>query len=568
MEKQSGTGGLPGISWYSPEGRDLLVSSALISILSLALPLTLMQVFDRILVNQATDTLAWLIFGCLTALLLEAGLRLARSATSGSMAARFEHLAGCQAIGRILGSRLEQFERDNLGTHLDRLTAVGTLRGFYSGQVFQVVFDLPFALLLLFVTWFLGGIMVLIPVVTVAAFGAVVFYCNTRFQAARHQQIGSNDHRASFVIEVLSRVHTVKAVSMEEQLLRRHERLHAEGAAADMQVGHWTSLPTNLGSFFSQVAVFGIIGFGASRVSDGSMTLGTLTACSMLSARVMQPIQSLTGFLLRLSEARIARRRFEEIMALEPEVAEGLEPLPEDIAGGIELQNVSFSYGPGLPPVISGASLKVPPRAMVAIESAPSAGSTSLLYLMMGTLAPQEGVVLIDGYNLARWDHTSLRGRLEYLPQAATLFKGTLIENITMFDPRRYEAALDAAALVGLDVLVSALPMGYETPVNAQSNHLLPSGLIQRVGIARALVVRPRVLLLDKTDAAMDWDSQRVYRWLLEQLRGRCTIVVVTSQSSVLAMADEVYSLAGGRLHQRPKPNPVPPVAAAPSPEG
>jgi len=187
---------------------------------------------------------------------------------------------------------------------------------------------------------------------------------------------------------------------------------------------------------------------------------------------------------------------------------------------------------------------------MVGIHGASLAGTTTLLYLMMGILKPERGTVLIDGYNLSGWDFTDMKGRVEYIPQAASLFKGTLVDNITMFDPNRHAAALDAAGLVGLDELVSRLPMGYETPVSSQASGLLSSGLIQRVAFARALVVRPRILLLDKASAAMDRDSTRVFRWLLEQLKGRCTIVMVTNQHNLLGMADDVFELSAGRLEE------------------
>lgn len=551
MAEPSAAVALPGLEWRSRDGFYLLISSAFISVLSLALPLTLMQVFDRILGNQATDTLAWLIGGCLLALLLEFGLTLGRAAISGSMAARFEHLAGCQAINAILGCRLDQFAREGLGAHLDRLSAIGALRGFYSGQAFQAALDLPFALLLLVVTAMLGGRLVLVPLATALALVGVVLYCDARFRVARQQRLRSNDQRSSFALEVLSRIHAAKAISMEEPLLRRHERLQADSTVADLEASEWTALPNHLGAFFSQVAVFGVIGLGASQVSDGVLTLGTLTACSLLSARVMQPIQSLSGFLLRRSEARVARQRYGEIVALEPEVKPGLPPVPEDIAGGLELSGVCFRYAPGYPQVISDLSLVVPAKTMVAIDGAPSAGTTTLLRLLMGALTPQQGHVLIDGYNLAGWDPTSLRGRVEYLPPAGTLFKGTLLENIALFHPLRHEAALDAAALVGLDELVAALPQGYETPVTAQSNSLLPSGLIQRIAIARALVVRPRLLLLDKTEAAMDADSQRVLRWLLERLHGTCTVVMVTATPSLQALADQSFVLHQGQLTPR-----------------
>lgn len=527
---------------------DLLVATVLINMLSLALPLTMMQVYDRIIANRTVDTLVWLIVGCIVALLLEGALRIVRAFISAYMAARFEHTAGCQAVHKILNSRLDAFDQDGPSTHLDRLNAVGALRGFYAGQAFQVLMDLPFALLFLIAVGYLGGIIVLVPVCVILAFLATAVFLNRRFKAAREQQIEANERRTGFVVEVLSRIHTLKAVSMEEQMLRRYEKLQASGAQSDMNVGLWTMLPANLGSMFSQAAFFGVICIGAGQVMNGTLTIGVLTACSLLSTRAMQPILSIAGFLLRFSEVRLAQGRFEKILQLEDEGTEGLPTFPADVRGAIELRDVSFRPTPDLPDIFQEVSLTVPAGAMVAIHGANLRGTSTLLQLMLGLRRPSQGTVLIDGLNLSGWDYTSLRGRVGYIPQSAALFKGTILDNITMFDTDMRSAALDAAGLVGLDELVARLPMGYETPVTAQASSLLPGDVVHRVAIARTLVVRPRILLLDKIDTAMDRDSQTVFRWLLEHLKGKCTIVIVTDQPNLLELSDEAYELTGTHL--------------------
>jgi len=527
---------------------DLLVATVLINLLSLALPLTLMQVYDRIIANRTVDTLVWLIVGCAIALILEGALRLVRAFISGYVAARFEHCAGCDAVHRILNSRLEVFEQESPSTYLDRLNAVGALRGFYAGQAFQVLMDLPFAVLFLVAVGYLGGGIVLVPVCVILVFLWTALLLNRRFEEARAGQIETADRRAGFVVQVLSRIHTVKAVSMEEQMLRRYEGLQAAGAESDMEVGLWSMLPANLGAMFSQAAFFGIICIGAGQVMEGTLTIGVLTACSLLSTRAMQPILSIAGFLLRFSEVRLAQRRFNGVMQLEEEGTEGLPAFPADIRGSIELRNVSFRPAPEMPYLLEDVSIHVQSGSMVAVHGDNTASTSTLLQLIMGLRRPTQGTLLIDGLNLTGWDYTSLRGRVGYIPQSAALFKGTLLDNISMFDRDMHSAALDAAAMVGLDELVARLPMGYETEVTAQASSLLPGDVVQRAAIARTLAIRPRILLLDRTDAAMDRDSQNVFHWLLEHLKGKCTMVVATDLPSLLELSDESYEIADARL--------------------
>lgn len=529
---------------------DLAVSSILINLLSLALPLTLMQVYDRILANQAISTLVWLIICCSFALMMEISLRIVRSYTSGWIAARFEHQVGCSTVERFLACRLEDFEKDEFGVQLDRLNAISTLRSFYGGQVFQVLMDIPFAILFLFAIWFVGRELVYFPLAVIAVFLIITQFFKFGFEVARKEQQHLTDRRFNYLIELFCGIHSVKALAMEEQMIRRYESLQSNEANNVMQVTKWNYLPVNLASLCSQIIMFGIIGFGAYFVIDGSLTIGGLTACTMLGARAFQPIQSAAGFWLKFSAAKIARSQLQDVAQMQPDVTPDMAPFPADIDGSINLNGVSFRFRPDLPLIIDNLSLRVDAKNFIGIKGKGSSGSTTLLYLIMGALRPEKGMAFIDEYNLAEWDISDMRGRVEYLPQTGVVFKGSIIENITLFNHARHNVALDAAGLLGLDDLVSQLPMGYETQIGGHLTNLFPSGLIQRITIARALVSRPRILILDKVDAAMDRESQDIFENFLKRMKGNCTIIMVTNNITLLKEADRVYELRQGDLQE------------------
>ncbi|MBF0246164.1 MAG: ABC transporter permease, partial [Planctomycetes bacterium] len=279
------------------------MASLLVNILALALPLTLMQVYDRILANRSTGTLAWLVVGCLAALLLETLLRLARARISNWLGASFEHEVGCRTMKTLLSCRLESFERHGAGEHMDRLGAVSRLRGFYSGQVFQVLMDLPFALLYLFAVWHLGGWLVLFPLALIAVFCALVGHYSLGALRVSRRRMEVNESRYGFVVELLTGIHTVKGLTLEEQMLRRYEGLQRRTAEADMEISRWQNLPGITGAAFSQISMFGIIILGGGLVRDGVLSLGGLTACMMMAGRAMQPIQQLAAMWMRLSDA-------------------------------------------------------------------------------------------------------------------------------------------------------------------------------------------------------------------------------------------------------------------------
>ena len=240
-----------------------LAASATVNVLSLALPLALMQVYDRILLNRAYDTLVWLLTGATVAMLLECGLRISRSFLAGWIAARFEHLANRCAFESMVEGPLRRFEEEEVGVHLDRLNAIPVLRGGYFGQIFQIMLDLPFALLFLVGIYYVGGGLVLVPILVGVTFLLISVILRSKFLSARTDQLGYVDKRSSFVLEVLRGIHQMKALTLEEQMMRRYEMLQSGLAVANFRVFLWGMMPQNLGGLFSQVAMFGTLGFGA-----------------------------------------------------------------------------------------------------------------------------------------------------------------------------------------------------------------------------------------------------------------------------------------------------------------
>ncbi|MBF0614509.1 MAG: ATP-binding cassette domain-containing protein [Magnetococcales bacterium] len=540
---------LPGYpSWVA----DLFSASLAINLLSLALPLVLIQVYDRIIPNASLPTLGVLVGGCVVAIILENLLRLVRSYISGWMATRFEHLAGCEAVDKILDAPLPIFERHGVGVHLERLQALDTLRSLYGGQIFQIFLDVPFVLLYLLVIGILDGRLLLACFVVLILFGVFFHVFRRNFARYRSEQVAINDRRYNFLIEMLSGIHLVKSQAMEEQMLRRYERLQATAAESNMNVSLWSALPVNAGAFFSQVMTFAMIGAGGESVMNGTMTLGVLTAATTLGGRVMQPIQQAAGYWLRLSDAEIARKQVAELAALPTETPSDALPFPPDIRGALRLNQVSFQYREDAPFVIAGVNLEVPPMAMVGIRCMGSMGMTTLSFLMMGILKPTSGSVFLDDYDLAAWDHRQLQGRIEYLPQYGVLFTGTILDNLCMFNPKLRAAALDAAALFDLDEQIAALPRGYETEITAQSAANLPMGLVQHIALTRAFVVRPRVIVFDKANASLDQDSLEVFMKFFLRMKGRATLVLFTDNFALLEACDQRYTLHNGTLIPEP----------------
>ncbi|QJB56899.1 ABC transporter transmembrane domain-containing protein [Pseudodesulfovibrio sp. zrk46] len=531
---------------------DLLLASIGINVLSLALPIILMQVYDRIVPNKAVSTLLWLVIGFFGALILDSILRICRSTIVNWISARFEHSLAHACVSRWLTSNLEEFERDGAGVHLDRLRAVSALKSFYAGQAFQLIMDLPFALLFLGVIGFLGGRMVAAYAGGMAILYLIIIsFIRARYSKDRIRQKTIGDRRYNFLVEALSGIHTIKSITLEESMLRRHERLKADGAKADYDVIFVGNLPVSLGNMFSQFILFGVLFFGGSQAISGQMTLGSLAACTLLSGRFFSPFKSLASFWVRHADIKIAKEQIKGIADLGEEYDPTAPCLASEIAGVIQMKKVSFRYDEKSPYVLKDLNLHVSKGRMVCLNTQGSRGTTTLLNLIYGMLKPTEGEVYIDDANIQDICHNDYKGRMEFIPQNGTLFNGTIFENLTLFNPAHRDAALDAASLLGLDTILSDLPHGYETHVGNRLYEFLPSGVIQRICLARSLAIRPRIMLMDRASYAMDAESEEHFYWLLDKLKGQCTMVIATSDPVILAKADTVYTIADGRLTEQ-----------------
>lgn len=554
---------LRGMSTLRSNLFDLLVASLFLNILGLALPMSLLQIYDRILPNNSTGTMMFLLGGVLAALILESILSFSRSYITGWIGAKFEHKAGVAAVDNLVSTGIDTFEKEGSGVHLERMGALATVREFYAGQALLTLLDLPFALLYLGLIAFMGGILVLVPIFLLIAFGLTAFIIGTSLREAIQKRMTADDRRFSFIIEVLGGIHSVKAMAMESAMVRRYERLQEGCAEGYHGVALKSANALGVSSFFSQLTMVAVAGFGSIIVINGDMTTGGLAACSLLAGRAMSPLQKALGVWTRFQTFILGRERLRKLFAMPREADAGLPPLPK-VKGRLEIRDVSFSYGENLPKVIDNASITIEEGECVVISGGNGGGKTTLLALMQGALQPQTGTMLVDGEDVTHFDPKSIRAQIAYLPQSGELFQGTIIQNITMFRPELEDLAAETAALLGLDEVVATMAQGFDTPVGDGAYDSLPRGIKQRIAIARALLDNPQIVLFDEANTAMDSAGDNFLRVWLERAKGRRTLVLVTHRPSLVKLADKVYDLEKGGLTLRPPRSEQPPLAAPP----
>lgn len=542
--------GLDGLTELSGFGSGVLFASLALNVLSLALPLVILQVYDRILPNRALDTLALLILGLVAVLLIDGLFRTARAYITGWNAARLEHGLGCRAINRMLACDIGAFEKEPPGVHLDRLYAIDQLREFHAGQARLVMVDLPFVAVFLGLIWYIGGSLVLIPLLLLAVLGASGFGLGLLLKRTIRTRQQLDDRRYSFIIEILSRIQTVKLLAMEPLLLRRYERLQESGALGTYKTTILSNQTQSLGALFSSLVMISVASVGAAYVIGGQLSIGGLAASTLLAGRSVQPLLRGLSIWAQVQGVTVAKERIAQIFTL-PDEGEDAQAQWEELEGTVELKDVTFGYDEEAP-LFSDLNVKIAPGEVIGVSGDTGCGKTTLLMLFMGLLRPNRGQVLYDGHDAAERESFSLRRQIAFLPQSASLFRGTVLENITMFQGgERVDQALETAKLIGLHEKIHRLPGGYRTEVGDGAADQLPSGLRQLIVISRALAGRQRVVLFDEANSALDAQSDAGLKQFLAGLKGKATMVLVSHRPSLLALSDRVFDIKGGRLVER-----------------
>ncbi|WP_173974011.1 peptidase domain-containing ABC transporter [Magnetospirillum sp. LM-5] len=558
--------GIVSISDLRKGGGYVATASIVLNVLALALPLALLQVYDRIIPNSSMGTLLLLLAGVAGAVFLESTLRVARAEIISWIGVQYEHKSACNAFSRIMNAPADELEKIGPGELIERLGGLPTVREIFAENWTLVVCDLPFVLLFLGGIAYLAGWLVVAPSAVLVAFVIVTMAGKARSEKALADFNQVRDRRQNFSIEVIHGVHSVKALAMEAQMIQRYARLQAAVAQHSHQVVHINANALGMAGVFSQLLTLSVVVFGGLMVVDNALTVGGLSACTLLAGRALQPIQKAVGLYTRWRQALMMRDRFETIFTLpgEPRPA---APVIQPLKGKIELKDVHFNAGPEAEPLFTGLNLSVEPGERIAIGGENGGGKSTLLRLIHGSIAPHQGQVLLDGIAVGDFDrdHLLRQDGVAFIPQRGELLRGTILENLTMFRADRRKDALRLASVLGLDDVIYRLANGYHTRVGDGSSDILPRGVIQRVAVVRSLVSRPRILLFDEANAAMDGPGDERLRQYFESMSRDTSLIMITLRPSLQRLADRMYRIDQGRLVEAAVPV-APPQPAAPLP--
>jgi ATP-binding cassette, subfamily C, bacterial LapB len=528
--------------------RDVLWAALLINVFALAFPLFSMNVYDRVVPNNALETLWALSLGVLLILGADLFMRLLRSHFVDEASARIDVQISATLMEKVLGMRLEH-RPESVGSFANNLRGFEQVRDFIASSTVTALIDLPFALLFVGVTAWISPWLA-VPVVVAFAIILVVGYVLQQ----RLHQLSETTYKASALrnatlVESLTAIETIKSQGAESVVQARWERTNAFLARAHVKMRALSSAAMYSTGTLAQVVSVAVILVGVYLIGQRELTMGALIAATMLSGRALGPAGQIVGLLMQYQGARTALESLNRVMDQPVERPAGATFIQRPkLHGDIEFRNVRFAYPNRQDSAIDGMSFKITAGERVALIGRVGSGKSTIERLIMGLYQPTDGAVLLDGIDLRQLDPADVRRNCAHVSQDVTLFYGTLRENIAFGLPYADDSAVVAAAEVaGMTDFVNRHPRGFDMIVGERGESL-SGGQRQSVGLARAVLHNAPILLLDEPTSAMDFSTEAQITSRMTHFAQNKTVVLVTHRTSMLAMVTRVIVIDGGKI--------------------
>ncbi len=521
----------------------MLMATLTINILGLALPLTMKQIYSRVVVYQSRDTLLVLLFASAVALLLESIMRRTKDYSSKWISSKYEYLLTGNLANKLLN--IQSSKQINFGTqsNLDRFKSVSAIASYYSKGFYQIFVDLPFVFLFLYLIYFLGGTLVIVPITMAVLYIGIMTINAKMYINRRKEQMDYNEEVMSHLNQSLVKIHLIKSSGIEEFAIAGFKNKIKKLTESEFRVKKLKMTPDNVGSYIIQLNLFATFFYGGYLIINGQADFGVIIASALLGGRAISPVVSTMKLYMQNSDVKTQKSRVEELALTKEQYDDNNPNFPEDINGTIEL--LSFTYYDIQENQENKLDGTIKAGSFVCIDPKEFLSYQVVLSTIVGKAPIDKGKILIDSMDISEWNMDSLKGKIEHLMESVPIFKGTIMENITLFDASKNRDVYEASALTGFDKLVTKMPKGFETQLDSQSRNSLQSSFIQRLGLTRALLYRPRILVIDRVDSSMDYETLEIFIWILTKLKGTVTIIIATNNKDIIELADTKLTREG-----------------------
>lgn len=533
-------------SW--PIYGEVMVAALLINLFALASPLFIMNVYDRVVPNQAIETLWVLGIGVSIVFCFDLLMRTLRGYFLDVAGKRSDIILSAMVFERVLGIRMSS-RPASVGAYANNLHEFDSFREFFTSATLTTLIDLPFVILFIVIIWLIGGPVALVPLAVLPIALLAVYVIQRSLADKVDELLRHSSQKQATLIEVLTGLETVKSLGAEGAMQQRWEQLSGTIAELGLKTRFMSSSAVNITQFLQQLATVAVVILGVYLIAEGELSMGGLIACTILTGRALAPLAQLAGTFMRYHQARSAYASTDAIMNAPVERPDDREFLDRPvIKGKIEFRNVSFSYPGQAVEALNNVSFSIKPGEHTAIIGRIGSGKSTIERLILGLYEPDNGSVLIDGADIRQLDPTDLRRNIGYVPQDTYLFYGTVKDNILLSAPHEdNKAVLEAARIAGVTDFVDRHPSGFDLQVGERGEQL-SGGQRQSIAVARALLRDPPILVMDEPSNAMDNSTEDMFKQRFSNWSSGKTLVLVTHRASLLSLVDRIIVMDNGRI--------------------
>jgi PrtD family type I secretion system ABC transporter len=533
----------------------------MVNLLQLTVSIYMMQIFDRVLETKNVNTLLYLSLIAGTAILLLAILEFSRNQIMQRLASWVELKVAPEGFARAIENVL-----CGQAYRMDALRDLATCRGYIGSTVALALYDVPW------VPVFLGVIFLLHPILgLVATGGAIVLFVLTLLNELTTSRLtkqaniaGINSQRRADSIARNAEV--IDSMGMLPAVMRRWQESVAEMVTPQRRAAQRASVIQAMAKFVRLGVQIAVLGVGCYLVLQHELTSGASIAGSVIMGRALAPVETLIGGWKQLVQVRQAFARLQAFLGRPRLRPPGL-PLPQP-AGRLSVERVTYGFPGSSSAIVKGVQFTLNPGDSLAVIGPSAAGKTTLIKMLIGTLAPSTGTVRLDGADVHGWMREDFGRYVGYLPQAVELFEGTVFRNIARMGEAPPEQVIEAAQLAGCHEMILRLPQGYETEIG-ENGQFLSGGQRQLIGLARALFGNPKFVVLDEPNSNLDGESEKNLAGALAKLKALgTTVILVSHRPGLVQHVDLVLLMRDGAVEMfGPRSDVLNRVIARPAPD-
>ncbi|WP_294364347.1 peptidase domain-containing ABC transporter [uncultured Clostridium sp.] len=441
------------------------------------------------------------------------------------------------------------FGTRKVGEIISRFNDAGKIRDAISSATLTLMIDTLMAIVGGVILYMQSSKLFWFCFIPIVFYLALVFIFKKSLEDVNRDVMEDNAKLTSYLVESIEGIETVKAFNGERKVNLETEKKFIKFIKSVFKYGYVNNLQGSLKNTVKGIFGIFILWIGAYLALKGDITVGTLISFNALLAYFIEPIERMINLQPQLQSAMVAADRLGEILDLELEKSkdEDKKINPNTLLGNINFKNIDFRYGTRQL-VLKNINMDIKPGEKIALVGESGSGKTTIAKLLMSFYNTEKGEIIINNYNIKDINKEALRDKMSYISQDSFFFSGSIKENLQFANEyATYEEIIEVCKQAQIHDFINSLPLRYETPLEEKGTNL-SGGQRQRLAIARALIKKPEILIMDEATSNLDSITEKVIEKTIEECTKNVTTIIIAHRLSTIMRCDRIYVMDKGEV--------------------